>query len=459
MDELLTYITTVISQAKADYCEVRWEEMIFTRFLIKNSLVQSAEESEVQGGCIRVLKDGAWGIVTFVELAQLEKNLSAAINFAKISSQYSNKIIKLADVYPQQAIINFPILENPCDLSLAYKLGLFTEYSDFARSLPSVDHCVSRYYDETKKNILVTSEGTRLIQTQLDLYGSLTLSANRKGKSISVPTYGGSSNDFNILRNIIPEIETVEKHLAQLLQASPIQAGTYPVVMGQKLASLFIHEAFGHFCEADSHMNDARIQELMRKGRSLSSTCVNIYDSGLQVGTRGYVPFDDEGVPSQRTDLIRDGKLVGRLHSRETATWFGEQPTGNARAISFRFSPICRMTTISAEPGELPIEDMISHVSLGVYADEPYGGKVDGENFNFVALNVRMIRQGKLAEYLCPVNLTGSLFHTLSKIKAVSSDYLCKETAGGCGKGGQGPLRVSAGSPHLLIQKLLVTPR
>lgn len=458
-DDLYTLFSTVVAQVPVEYCEVRWEETSYTRFIIRDGDVEQVEENELGGGCVRALVQGAWGVATFTNPAHFETSINLAIKLAQLSAQHSNRVIRLAETIPQQARVTFPIQEDPCSLLLASKLALFTEYDRYARTLPNIEHCVCRYFDEAKRTVLVTSNGTHLIQNQTDLYGSLTLSAFSQGKNLSVPVYGGSSNDFGALRNLQAGIKLAGEHLTQLQKVPSVQTNTYPVVIGPELASLLVHEAFGHFSEADNQINNPQLLQLMQKGRSLANRCLNIFDSGLEVGTRGFVPFDDEGVPGQRTDLIREGKLVGRLHSRETAAWFGEQPTGNARAVSFRFPPICRMRTINIGPGDTPYEDMIRRISLGVYADGPYGGKVDGENFSFVALKARMIRHGQLAEHVGPVNLTGSIFRTWANIEAVGTDYLCKDTAGGCGKGGQGPLRVSAGAPHLLVKELLVTPR
>jgi len=62
----------------------------------------------------------------------------------------------------------------------------------------------------------------------------------------------------------------------------------------------------------------------------------------------------------QKTYLIKEGKLVGRLHSRETAAKMKEMPTGNARAINYRFPPIVRMTNTYIEPCSASFEDIIA---------------------------------------------------------------------------------------------------
>ena len=49
---------------------------------------------------------------------------------------------------------------------------------------------------------------------------------------------------------------------------------------------------------------------------------------------------------------MRDGVLVGRLHSRETAGLMNEQPTGNGRATSYRYAPQVRMTNTAIAPSD-----------------------------------------------------------------------------------------------------------
>ena len=69
-----------------------------------------------------------------------------------------------------------------------------------------------------------------------------------------------------------------------------------------------------------------------------------------------------------------------------------------------------------------------------------------------------MIRNGEIAEMLRPVVLTGNVFATLERIDAIGND-LDMNQGGGCGKGGQMPLPVSNGSPHIRISSCIVGGR
>ncbi|HEX9217855.1 MAG TPA: TldD/PmbA family protein, partial [Gemmatimonadales bacterium] len=150
------------------------------------------------------------------------------------------------------------------------------------------------------------------------------------------------------------------------------------------------------------------------------------------------------------------GVLVGRLHSRETAQHMGERPTGNARAISFRHPPIVRMTNTYIANGKGTFDDLIGDIKLGVYACGAFGGQTMLENFSFTAAYGRMIRDGKPAELVKDVVLAGNLFQTLDRIDHIAGDFTWNQMGGGCGKGGQFPLPVTEGAPHVRIEEALI---
>ena len=152
---------------------------------------------------------------------------------------------------------------------------------------------------------------------------------------------------------------------------------------------------------------------------------------------------------------VKEGELVGRLHSRETAGKMGEAVTGNARSISYNFPPIVRMTNTFIEPGRDTVKDILSDIKDGIYVKNWYGGMTSMEMFTFSAGEAYRIRNGKIEEMVRPVMLSGNLFSTLKNLDAIANDLEMNE-GGGCGKGGQSPLPVSNGSPHIRIQKCLV---
>lgn len=197
------------------------------------------------------------------------------------------------------------------------------------------------------------------------------------------------------------------------------------------------------------------ILEVMTLGRRFGPANLNIFDGAASVNHRGSYAYDDEGTPASTTQLIQDGVLVGRLHSRETAGKLGEAPTGNARCLNYHYPPIVRMTNTWIERGDTPVADLFADIEEGVYACNWLGGMTNGEMFTFGAGEAWMIRNGQLAEPVRDVTLSGNVFSTLADIEAIGNDFFWDES-GGCGKSNQGGLAVGCGGPSLRIRNVVV---
>ena len=176
-------------------------------------------------------------------------------------------------------------------------------------------------------------------------------------------------------------------------------------------------------------------------------------------GEAGTNKYDSEGTPTQKTYLIKNGILASRLHSRETAAKMGERPTGNARALGYTNEPIVRMSNTFMEPRDWTLERMLEDTPDGIYCKEALGGQTNMEMFTFSPAEAFRIRNGKLAERLRDVVLTGNVFETLMNIDAIGNDFKLHGGLGGCGKAGQFPLRVSDGGPHIRIRNIVVGGR
>jgi len=250
------------------------------------------------------------------------------------------------------------------------------------------------------------------------------------------------------------EVEKACKDAITHLDIPAVKSGTYTVICNPEVAAVFAHEAFGHTCEGDKYKNEAMKKELAT-GRAIASKILNIYDTGLDEGCRGYLKYDDEGVKTEKTYLIKKGIFTGKLHSRETSALLHELPTGSARAINYKFPPICRMRNTCIENGEIAFEEMIKGIDKGLYVVKARGG-TGGEMFTITPRFSFMIRKGEITGPVKGVKITGNLFETLKNIDMVGSDFQIISEAGGCGKNGQMPLPISHSAPHIRIQNVSV---
>jgi len=301
----------------------------------------------------------------------------------------------------------------------------------------------------------LNSEGTCLEHGWIDMEARFSATSQKNGAVQVAQESLGSRKGFEEIENLDERINLMSKRAVDQLELKPPKAGTYTVVIDPILTGLFVHEAFGHLSEGDFIFDNPAMQKFMTFGKKFGEKFLNILDGGKVADHRGSFLFDDEGMPAQNTYLIKEGVLVGRLHSRETAGKLNEKPTGNARCLDYRFPPIVRMTNTWIEPQNNSPEDLISDIKLGIWAGNWLGGQTNCEMFTFASGEARMIRNGKLAEPIKDVNLSGNVFQTLKDIDGIGNDMYWDES-GGCGKSGQSGLPVGVGGPSIRIKNMVV---
>jgi len=436
----------------ADYIEIRLEESNSTRLIYRGERLEEAGRTAAIGGNVRALVKGGWGFISFNNLENLSQKVALAIEQATYVGKEESKFSPSAPVTDR---VDAEFGKNPLDISLAEKKALLDEYNSIMLGAPQITTTSIGYADGKKKVSFANSEGTYIEQSRIDLTLRLTAIAGKDGEVQQVGLSTGSKGDFSAIEKLHARVRDIADRAAALLTAPQVKGGPYTVVLDPVLAGVFVHEAFGHLSEADHIYENPQLREMMVLGRRFGGRHLDIVDGAAVPGFRGSFKYDDEGVPATKTYLIKEGVLTSRLHSRETAAKMGEPITGNARAISYLFPPIVRMTNTYIEPGTINFADMISDIKEGVYAKDWYGGTTSLEMFTFSAGEAYMIRNGKIEELVRPVVLTGNVFATLENIDAIGND-LDMNQGGGCGKAGQSPLPVSNGSPHIRIRNCLV---
>lgn len=439
---------------RVDYLMIRLEESEGTDILLRGDKVETLSEGISVGGQIRACYKGGWGLSSFNELESIRDRIEEAVTAARL---VGDEETRLADVDPVQDRCFVRLTgTDPRLISLAQKKELCDRYSQILKTVDSRITTTSvRYSDSAQRMILASSEGTLIEQAWVDLEMRFAATA-RNGETVQTGRETtGSRKAYEDLTNLEAQVTSAAQRAVAALSLPPVKGNTYTVVIDPILSGLFVHEAFGHLSEADMAYENPDLLEVMSLGRRFGPEELQIFDGAAPEGHRGSYFYDDEGTPATTTQLIEDGVLVGRLHSRETAGKLDEAPTGNARCLNYHYAPIVRMTNTWIEPGTTPVADLFHGIKEGVYARNWLGGMTNGEMFTFSAGEAWMIRNGKIAEPVRDVTLSGNVFQTLADIEAIGDDFYWDES-GGCGKGGQNGLPVGCGGPSLRIQDVVV---
>jgi TldD protein len=439
----------------ADYVEIHFEESQSTSIVYRGERLEEISRARNSGGNIRALVQGSWGFVSFNHLDGLRDNVALAVEEASLASREPLKL------FPTEPVVDTVVprlKKDATNMLLVAKKELLDNYNDIMLSKPKIQSTRINYRDGSRQRTFANSEGSYIEQAKTDLNLRLTAIAREDGEVQQAGLSLGSNGEFSAVEGLHEQAREVARRASALLSAPQVKGGEYTVIVDPVLAGVFAHEAFGHLSESDFVYQNENLQQVMVLGKKFGGKHLNIVDDPTIPNLRGSYRYDDEGTPARKTYLVREGILKGRLHSRETAAKMGERATGNARAVSYLFPPIVRMSNTFIAPGSASFEEMLADIDEGVYVKDWYGGTTALEMFTFSAGEAYMIRRGKLAELLRPVVLTGNVFTTLQNIDAIGNDLEMNQ-GGGCGKGGQSPLPVSNGSPHIRIRHCVVGGR
>lgn len=447
-------LRSILSKADADYADIRYEIKKDTTISFSGKELTQIGSNSTDGYVVRVLKDGGMSSAIFTKESDADKALYTAVENARLIAENIKKPVELAKTKVIQDTYTPTLKEDPRNISIREKCELVRKYNGIPLAYKKIATTSITYQDVVREKYFMNTEGTEIKEDLVTTRIAGEITAKNGNVLQNVRVRAGGSNGFSTVRN---QEENFQKRTAlalDLLKAKPVQGGVYNCILNQNLAGVFVHEAFGHYSEADIVESLPSIRETMKIGNKLGSNLVNIIDNPTLSDQLGFYMYDDEGVKARPAQLMKNGVLTGRLHSRRTAAEFNEPISGHCVAEDYRYAPIIRMGTIYLEPGTHSFEHLIAMLSDGLYILDAKGGQTSGENFTFGAQCGYVVKKGKVGNIVRDINLSGNLFKTLNDIIAVAHD-LAFSKVGGCGKG-QINIRSCHGSPHILVKDVII---
>lgn len=439
------------------YADVRIEDRCTTFVRYRNGALEESRQTPVSKAFIRVYDGQMWYYASVCDRNSIQAELDKLYAMATPNADILSSPVVARLQANRETVIKF---SDRCvkDVPIGQKQKLLTDAAAPCSASAYCKMVTATYLDRYSMYEFYSSKGAAL-RHDFQICGtnlSAAFAAGEKTLSDSGIYYIRSADSFDKLGFTAEGAQSfVEEAENYLLHAKPVKAGVYPVVLSPMAAGVFAHESFGHKSEADFMLGDEAMKQEWALGKKVGADILSIYDSGLEEGS-GYVPFDDEGTRAQKTYLIKDGVLAGRLHSAATAADLGEEVTGNARAVSCDFEPIVRMTSTVIEAGSLTKEQLFARIKHGYYI-KTYKHGSGMSTFTIAPAFAYEIVDGKIGDPVQIAVISGNVFETLGLIDGLSDRAeIISSAFGGCGKMEQSPLSVSFGGPYVSVSKMNV---
>jgi TldD protein len=444
----------VLARALANggrFAEVFAERRRGQSMSIDESRIEAVQTGAEEGAGVRVVDGNTtyFAHVDGLEPAEIERaadEAAAALRAGRSESQPLRA----------QAPTPLPIERRPEDVPAERKAELLRELDERARAKGAEVAQVTAFYAEARREVTVAnSDGLFSGDDRTRTRIAVQTVARRDSTVETGAETLGAHRGFELLEDDPGQIaeQAAGKALA-LLDAVPAPSGSMPVVVGGGFGGVLFHEMTGHGLEAD-HIQKGASVYVGKLGERVAEPLLNAYDDGRLPGEWGSDAIDDEGQPTQKTQVIEEGRLTSYLYDHLTADRDSVESTGNGRRESFRHLPIPRMTNTYIAPGAATPEEMIAEVERGFYAVSFGGGQVDPATGDFVfgVSEGYLIEGGKVTRPCRGATLIGNCLDALAAIDAVGDDFFMK--TGICGKGGQ-KVPVGTGQGHVRVREMTV---
>ncbi len=433
---------TAMTAAKADgasYCDVRIGRYLRQFVITREDKVQNVVNTESTGVGIRVIANGTWGFAASSDLSadSVARAARQAVQIAKANSKLTIEPVQLAPVTGVGEVSwATPIVKNAMEVPIKDKVDLLLGVN--AAALKAGANFVnSMLFQVNEQKYFASTDGSYIDQDIHRIWAPMTVSAidkgtgkfrsrdglsmpagmgfeyldgNKEGKIALPGGVVGYSDSYDMLEDAV----AAAKQAKEKLKAPSVKPGKYDLVLDPSHLWLTIHESVGHPLELDRVLgyeanyagtSFATLDKWKSKDFQYGSDKVTLVADKTQKHSLGNVGFDDEGVKTQRWDLVKDGVLVNYQAIRDQAHILGlDHSQGCCYADSWSSVQFQRMANVSLEAGrdKLSPEEMVKDVENGIYIIGDGSFSIDQQRYNaqFGGQLFYEIKQGKITRMI-----------------------------------------------------------
>lgn len=450
----------VLERAKsagASYADVRIVKRENESIFLRTGKVEGLGRDSSYGFGVRVIVDGAWGFSSSpkVEMAEGERIAEDAVRIARAAAASKRKDVKLAPVDACEANVVSDFKIDPFDVPLEDKIALLRDADEVLRqnSKIKITDCSMEFWKF--EQVFASSEGAYIEQKKIESGGGIVATAiegadvhERSYPSAFGGDYASAGYEFVESFDLVGHAEQTAREAEALLSAPPCPTGKHTLILEGSMLALQVHESCGHPIELDrvfgtesSYAGTSFLMPDKLNNFRYGSDLVNITADATIPNALGSFAFDDEGVPAQRVDIMKQGIFSGYLTSRETAAEMGWRSMGAMRADGWNRIPLIRMTNINLLPGDWTFDELIADTKDGIYAANVKSWSIDDKrlNFQFGTEIAWEIKDGALGRVL-----KNPIYNDMTPRFWGSCDAICNEDewrawgVPNCGKGEPG---------------------
>lgn len=446
---------------KVHYADVRIVDQRSEDISTKDGIVEALVSSESLGYGVRILNDGAWGFAASNDFSEkgVDETIKKAMEISKSSASYKSEDVVLDELKPITDSYKTPVKIDPFTVPIEDKLKLLIEADKAQRVSPKIVISQANYQANKEHKYFASTIGSLIDQEIIWVGAGIETSAS-DGKDFQNRSFPSSFRGQNVTRgyellkelNLTKEAPRVGEEAVALLTAPQCPSGEMDLILDGNQLGLQIHESCGHAVELDrvlgyeaSYAGTSFLTPEKLNNFKYGSDIVNLTADATLEGGLGTFKYDDEGVPAQRTYLVKNGEFQDYITSRETVAHlkkvhpsYNKNSNGTMRASSWNRIPMIRMTNINLEPGTWELDDLIADTQDGIFMSTNRSWSIDDKRYNFqfgteIAWEIKNGKKGRMLKNPTYQGMTQQFWNSCDAI--CNKDYWTIWGTPNCGKG------------------------
>ena len=240
---------------------------------------------------------------------------------------------------------------------------------------------------------------------------------------------GEKSSDYKICLGALDALDLpaaakeAADHARDTLGAGAAPSGAMPVVFSAKAMA----QLLGTYAAVFSAENAQKGLSLLKdkEGTEIAAPIVTLVDDPFYEKSAMPMPFDAEGSPTRRKNVIENGVLSTLLYNLRTAAAAGKETTGNGDKPNYDAKVGVRPFTMYLVSGEMTREQLLEKAQNGVLINS-LGGLHAGANVVSGDFSLQsagfLIENGKKTAPVRSFTVAGNFFSLLKSITGIAND-------------------------------------
>lgn len=406
-------------QQGAEACEIYFVSSATHRTAVREMKLSDDNVADTKGFSLRLIKNG---VVGFSYGTTIEKeSLRSAVDSALLSCEFlppepNYTFLSVGQNYghlPKRIIKEVPFSEK-MEILLAMEEAAVGE-----KHIKKTERCV---FSQGNTAVMIKNTlGLDLDFSTAYVSCGVSAVAEQDGETES----GGEFMMGKELSDLTPiaVAKTAAENARDRLGAITVDSGEYPVILHQEAVLNLLSVILPSFLGDNIRKGQSKLKDKL--GTTFSHPEFCLYDDGLYFDGIGSCPFDDQGTPTQKTSLVKNGIVNAFLYDIAAGAKVGKPSTGNGYTGSTKALPTTGFGNYYLLGGSTPQDKLFSGIEKGIYVKELMGlHMANGVSGDF-SLGVRgfLIEQGQKTKSIRGNMMAGNIFSLLKEVEAIGDDF------------------------------------